>query len=240
LPDYTFEEIGPLRLCVSREHRFGTDAFLLADFARPRRGERACDLCSGCGIIPILWLRREENRPAAVYAVELLEQAAEQMELTRRENRLEEVFFPLCRDLRALENRDIPPASLDLVACNPPYHPPGRGIPAQSPHRLAARHQVACDLGGIAEAAARLLRFGGRFCICGRPQSLPDAMEALRKAGLEPKRLRFVQKYGDTPPWLFLLEGRRGGRPSLRVEAPLLMERPEGGFSPEVLAIYGK
>ena len=45
--ELTFEEIGPLRLCISKEHRFGTDAFLLADFAQARRGDRACDLCSG-------------------------------------------------------------------------------------------------------------------------------------------------------------------------------------------------
>ena len=140
--ELTFEEIGPLRLCISKEHRFGTDAFLLADFAQARRGDRACDLCSGCGIIPILWLRREERRPAVVYGVELLEQAAKQMDITCRENGLEKIFIPLCRDLRELDREDIPPASLDVVACNPPYTLPGRGIPAQSPHRLAARHQV--------------------------------------------------------------------------------------------------
>ena len=69
---YTFEEIPPFRLCVSREHRFGTDAFLLAGFSRPRQGEKVCDLCSGCGIIPLLWLRRE-RRPWVAYGVELLE-----------------------------------------------------------------------------------------------------------------------------------------------------------------------
>ena len=73
---YTFEEIPPFRLCVSREHRFGTDAFLLAGFSRPRQGEKVCDLCSGCGIIPLLWLRRE-RRPWVAYGVELLEQAVE-------------------------------------------------------------------------------------------------------------------------------------------------------------------
>lgn len=240
LSDFTFEEIGPLRLCITREHRFGTDAFLLADFAGVRRGERACDLCSGCGIIPLLWFREEERSPAAAYGVELLEQAVEQMELTCRENHLEGRFLPIRRDLRELGPGDIPPASLDLVTCNPPYNAPGTGLPARSAHRLAARHEVSCDLREIALQAARLLNFGGRLCICGRPQRLPDAMESFRAAGLEPKRLRLVQKYGDTPPWLFLLEGRKGGKPFLQVEAPLLMELPEGGFTAEVLRIYRK
>jgi len=235
----TFEEIGPFRLCISREHRFGTDAFLLAAFSNVRRGDRACDLCSGCGVIPLLWLR-EEPRPAVAYGVELLEQAVAQMEITVRENGLEGRLVPIHRDLRRLTAGDIPPASLDLVACNPPYNQSGAGAPAQSPHRLAARHEVACDLPAIAGAAARLLRHGGRFCLCGRPGRLLDAIEALRGAGLEPKRLRFVQQRGDTPPWLFLLEGRRGGKPFLQVDAPLVMENPGGGFTREVLAMYGK
>ena len=240
LGDYDFEVIGPLRVCISREHRFGTDAFLLASFARPKKGAKVCDLCSGCGIVPLLWFRDEKKAPSLAYAVELLPQAVEQMEITRRENALEGRFLPLLRDLRALSEKDIPPASLDLVSCNPPYNPPGAGMPAQSNHRLTARHEVACDLPAIAGTAARLLRFGGRFCLCGRPQRLPGAMEALRSAGLEPKRLRFVQKLAETPPWLFLLEGRKGGRPFLQVEPPLLMENPQGGFTREVLELYGK
>lgn len=236
----TFEEIPPLRVCVSREHRFGADALLLADFARAKKNTRACDLCAGCGIIPLLWLRRAEQAPARVYAVELLPRAVEQMEKSRAENALGDRFVPLLRDLRELTAEDIPFGSLDLVTCNPPYNPDGTGRPAGTASRLTARHEVACDLPAVAGTAARLLRFGGRFCLCGRPRRLPDAIAALRTAGLEPKRLRFVQKRADTPPWLFLLEGRKGGRPSLQVEAPLLMETPGGGPAREALEICGK
>ena len=34
---------------------FGTDALLLGRFAQPRRDERALDLCSGCGIVSLVW-----------------------------------------------------------------------------------------------------------------------------------------------------------------------------------------
>jgi tRNA1Val (adenine37-N6)-methyltransferase len=239
LEELSLERIGSLGLWISREHRFGTDAFLLADFARVRQGERACDLCSGCGILPVLWFR-EEPFPQAAWGVELMEEPFRLMERTLGENpSLSGRFFPLLRDLRDLTGV-LPAGTMDLVTCNPPYTPPGRGIPPHTPGRLTARHQGECPLPELARSAARLLRFGGRFCLCGRPQYLPDAMEALRGAGLEPKRLRLVQKLADTPPWLFLLEGRRGGKPFLQVEAPLLMESPQGGFTPEVLKIYGK
>ena len=60
MPDfhYTMEQLAPdLSVCITRDHRFGTDAFLLSDFAAVRRKDLACDLGTGCGIIPLLWFR---------------------------------------------------------------------------------------------------------------------------------------------------------------------------------------
>ena len=86
--------------------------------------------------------------------------------------------------------------------------------------------------------AARLLRYGGRFCLCQRPERLCDVFCAMRESGIEPKRLRMVQKRPDTAPWLALIEGRRGGRPFLTVEPPLMVQDDAGGFSPEMRRIY--
>ena len=43
-------------IIVSKRHTFGTDAVLLASFAKPSIKQIACDLGTGCGIIPMLWL----------------------------------------------------------------------------------------------------------------------------------------------------------------------------------------
>lgn len=48
-------------LFTDAAHRFGEDALLLADFARPRPGERCCDLGTGGGIIPFQWLAQGAN-----------------------------------------------------------------------------------------------------------------------------------------------------------------------------------
>lgn len=40
----------------------------------------------------------------------------------------------------------------------------------------------------------------------------------LREAGLEPKRMQWVQRRPDTSPWLLLCEARKGGRPGITVE----------------------
>ena len=223
-------------IVVSKSHKFGTDAFLLADFARVQPGEQCCDLGSGCGIIPLLWFRWGRE-PALAYAVELQEQGYCQMLDTVERNRLEERLLPVLADLRQL-GRAVPRGHLTVVTCNPPYKRSGHGVPCPADARLTARHEVDCTLEEVCAAAAGLLRFGGRFCLCQRPERLPDVLEAMRAHKLEPKRLRFVHQRPDKAPWLVLVEGRRGGKPFLKVEPPLIVAREDGSFTPEMMAIY--
>ena len=235
-----YEELGGgVRLWVTPAHKFGADAFLLSDFAAPRAGDRAADLGSGCGIVPALWFCRPESAPREAVAVELQEAACAQMERSLAEGNLPAGrFVPLCADLRELRGR-LPAGGFDLVTCNPPYTGPGGGLLSADPAGRIARHETACTLADVSAAAGYQLRYGGRFCLCHRPERLADVVCALREAGLEPKRLRLVQQRPERAPWLLLLEGRRGGKPGLRVDPPLIVEG-EGGLSPEMLRIYRK
>lgn len=238
MPDYCIETLsGGLSLFISKRHRFGTDAFLLADFARPRSGEAACDLCAGCGIIPLLLLR-SRHAPASVTAVELLDEPVALMHHTAEANALSQRLIPLQADLRAIR-QSLAAGTFSLVTCNPPYFLPGSGFVPPDPQRSAARHETGCSLEEVCAAAAWLLKYGGRFCVCHRPERIVDLLCCMRTAGLEPKRLRLVQQRAASAPWLVLAEGRKGGKPSLTVEPPLIVERPDGTFSDQMLAVYG-
>lgn len=209
---------GGLRLLVSGEHTFGADALLLSDFAPVRPKDTACDLGSGCGVIPARWFALG-RAPARVYALELRGEAVGLMRRTVAEGGFPpDRFLPVEGDLRRL---DLPGGRFDLVTCNPPYTAAGHGRVSSGEAAETARHETACTLDDVCGAAAFLLRFGGRFCICHRPARLADAVSAMRAHGLEPKRMRFVHHSPLDGPWLFLLEGRRGGRPSLEVMPPL-------------------
>ncbi|MCI8622989.1 MAG: methyltransferase [Provencibacterium sp.] len=223
---------------VNRLHRFGTDAFLLADFSGARVGEKSADLCSGCGIVALLWHRVPGCRPERTYCVELQAQAAELLRRSVAASGLTGKVIPIEKDLRALDGRDIPLGSLDLCACNPPYKAAGHGLLNPEEGKALARHGLDGSLEDICRTAARLLRYGGRFCLCQRPERLCDVFTALRASGMEPKRLRLVQKRPDTAPWLALVEGRRGSKPFLKVEPPLIVQNEEGGFSSEMRRIY--
>lgn len=237
----TAEQFEPLSrgvsVIVSKTHRFNTDTILLAAFSRPKRGEVCADFGTGCGAIPLIWCARAE--PERIYAVEIQEDACGLLRRSAEHNGMGETIRVVNADIKSLRGNGPVPHGLDLVACNPPYKPDGTGIPNSEEGERIARHEVACSFADIAGAAARLLRWGGRFCCCLRPERLCDAMVTLRSAGLEPKRLRFVQQRTGKAPFLFLLQANRGGKPGLKTEPVLLIEDDGGGFSQEMLRIYG-
>ena len=238
LSEYTYEKLnGGLEVCVSPEHRFGTDAFLLADFAAPRHKDIVCDLGTGCGIIPFVMCR--EDKPAHIYAVDIQPQAIEQLELGMKRSGVD-CITPVCADLNNLwEN--APLGRLDIVTCNPPYKASGCGIESEMSAQKIARHEIMCDISDVCNAAAKLLKFGGKLCVCCRPERLADTVTAMKSAGIEPKTLRFVSKTPNDAPWLFLMDGRKGGKPFLNVMKGLYVKgNGENGFSEELLKIYRK
>lgn len=231
-----WEPLGKkVRVFVTREHRFNTDTVLLADFSMPKKGENCADFGTGCGTIALLWGARSEAEK--ILAVELQEQAFLQAEESVKQSGLEGKISVIRENIK--EYRKLfPGQDLDLIACNPPYKALGAGLRNKNGNMEAARHETELSLTELAEAAKFSLRFGGRLCICQRPERLTDAMDIFRAYGLEPKRLRLVQGRKDKAPSLFLLEVRRGGKPGLSVMPTLLIEE-EGKFSEEMIKIYG-
>ena len=228
---------GGITALVTAEHRFGSDAVLLADFARPRRRDTVCDLGTGCGILPLLWCRRDP--PAHIDAVELQPEAAVLAAEAVRLNHLEDRITVHCADLRRLEG--LAAGRYDRVTCNPPYFPRGSGrtcAPAADGARTLARHESASFVFADAvAAAARLLKNGGVLVFCHRPEYLAERLAELRAGGLEPKRLRFVQQRADNAPWLFLCEARKGGHPGLSV-LPVLVRMDGSQESAAMREIY--
>lgn len=234
--DNRIEHIGGgISVCVSKRHPFGTDSFLLSDFASPRRSETACDLGTGCGIVPLLWFRGDDA-PKSAWAVDIQEEAVTLLGRSVTLSGLTGRLTPIRADLRALQG-SLPHGGADLVTCNPPYYPAGSGQPSAGESDRIARHETMCTVDDVCAAAGYLLKYGGRLCLCHLPERLTDVLTAMRAHGIEPKRLRLVQQNAGDAPWLILAEGKRGAKPSLKVLPPLIM-RENGGASPEMARIY--
>jgi FkbM family methyltransferase len=233
------ERIEPLgsgiSIIVSDMFHFSTDTILLADFAGADKAKRAVDLGAGCGTIPLLWARGNKN--CEIAAVEIQSECCDMASRSVRMNNIDNITVHNA-DLKELKGR-LSFGYYDLVSCNPPYKPDGTGIKNPDCEKLLARHEESCTIDDITLAAKNLLRFGGRFCLCQRPERLTDILCSMRKNDLEPKRLRFVQQRKGKPPKLFLVEGRRGGKPGGLIVSDTLYIEENGDWSDEMKKVYG-
>lgn len=230
-----YEELkSGLWVCRSETHSFGTDAFLLTGFCGYREKDRVCDLGTGCGIIPLLMHRHRP--PRIVYAVDIQPDAIGQLRCGIEKSTQELHITPICADLRDSSLLKSERGQVDLVTCNPPYKAANAGILSDDAQKQIARHEIAGDIGDICAAAARLLNYHGRFCLCCRPERLADVMCAMRANSIEPKRLRLVCKTPESAPWLFLLEGKKAAKPFLQIE-PTLYVRSGGEMTAEAAQI---
>jgi len=200
-------DIKGLKLCVSKEHRFGTDALKLAEFAKPRKNQVICDLCTGCGIIPFALLANGAQN-AKIYALDINDEAITLLKESIKINSLSNIIFPVHEDLKNITK--VPAESIDLITVNPPYYKIDDGYKRENGG--TARHEILCSLDDVASAAAKLLKYGGKLKMCHIPERLADVICTLRKYNLEPKVIEFL-------PWLMLIEAKKGGKAGVKIYA---------------------
>ncbi|MFA6947886.1 MAG: methyltransferase [Eubacteriales bacterium] len=194
---------------------FGTDALLLAAFVRGGVHADAAEFGSGSGIVSLLCaVRRKIPR---IYAREV---QPDYPELTRRNvklNNLADIIEPVCTDARDFRRE------VDAVFTNPPYMTVSSGKRNDDDGKYAARHELHGDILDFCRAAARVIRFGGSFYAVYRTDRLCDLVCAMRESGIEPKRIIMTANDVSAQFSMALVEGRRGGRPSLFTPGALFL-----------------
>ena len=215
---------------------FGMDAVLLSGFARAGKGERVLDLGTGTGIIPILMEAKTEGE--SFIGLEIQEEMAEMAARSVKLNGLEEKVSIIQGDLKEASKR-FGKASFDVVTCNPPYMNQNHGLKNPDEPKAIARHELLCSFEDVAREAAALLKSGGRLYLVHRPHRLTEIFETLRAHKLEPKRMKFVHPFADAEANMVLIEAFRGGRPQMRVEAPVIVYEKPGVYTNEIYEIYG-
>ncbi len=225
-PDERLDTVNEqLRLIQKKQGlTFGTDAYLLAAYIRPMPNGRAIDLGSGTGILPLLLAAK--NKIKTIDAVEIQPVFAELIERNAALNGFEDRIRAIPADVRELTAAELG-GEADLVLSNPPYMRCDSGKRNERDEKYIARHEVCGGIEDFCAAAGRLLRYGGRFVSVWRPDRLIDLTEALRRAGLEPKRMTLVHADAESEPCMVLTEAVKGASPSLRISRPLLLYEPQ-------------
>lgn len=210
------------------------DTALLSAFARVRRGERALDLGCGCGALGILLLGSSSD--TVCDGVELSSGAA----ALAREN------YTICgfttrgeiftADLR--EKGAFACGAYDVCISNPPYFTATEGALSPHAHLAAARGDTGSTLDDVCRAAARALRWGGRFYLCYPPRRIEYLHACLAKYGFHVKAMRFVHQRPGAAAQLVLCEARTGGGEGCEISAPFWVEGADGGKSDEYRACF--
>lgn len=229
--------VGGLKIIQKQDgYRFSLDPILLCAFAEVKKEEHVADLGTGSGVICLLLAKLSQS--ARLTGIEINSELAERAQRNVLLNQLQERVEVLQGDVRNIRNL-LPAQSFQVVLANPPYRQVGRGRVAPGDERAGGRHELAGGLDDFLRAACYLLGNGGRFYLVYLAERLTDLLNGMRACYLEPKRLRFIQSRHGEDARMVMVEGRRGGKPGVRIEAPLVVY--DGNtYSSEVLRIYGE
>ena len=215
---------------------FGMDAVLLSGFASVKPGERALDLGTGTGIIPLLLSAKTkgEHFTGLEIQTEIMKMAQRSVAL----NGLEKKIDIIQGDIKEA-SRIFGAASFDVVTSNPPYRNDAHGLKNPGDVKAISRHEVLCTLEDVVREGTKALKPGGRFYMVHRPHRLAEIITVMRQYKLEPKRMKFVHPFADKDANMVLIEAVRGGGAWLKLEPPVIVYKEPGVYTDEIYEIYG-
>lgn len=215
---------------------FGMDAVLLSGFAQVKPGEKALDMGTGTGIIPILLEAKTKGEHFT--GLEIQEESADMARRSVAYNHLEDRVDIVTGDIKTA-SEIFPKASFDVITSNPPYMNNSHGIQNPEAPKAIARHEILCSLEDLVRETSRLLRPGGRFYLIHRPFRLVEIFQTLTAYKLEPKRMKLVYPFVDKEPNMVMIEAVRGGKSMIKVEEPLIVYKEPGVYNDVIYDIYG-
>lgn len=220
---------GRVRLLQSRRgYRVAIDAVLLAAAVDPAAGERVLDLGAGVGSVGLCLAKRMPD--CTILGIELQPALAQLAERNATRNGLGGRMRTLVHDVAQPWPRTL--SLFDQVASNPPYLAAAVADPSPDPSKALATVESSADLARWLEVATGALKPAGTLTLIHRSDRLEEIAAHLIRLGcgsLTVKRL--------PPAARVLVRARRSEAPSLTESPPLVLHRPEGGYTEAAEAI---
>lgn len=217
---------------------FSLDSVLVANFVSLVKGiETIVDFGTGNAPIPLLLTKRTD---AKLVGIEIQPEVADMAIRTISINGLEDQIRVIHDDLKQIPTH-FETGSVDVVVSNPPFfkYEPSSNI-NKTEYLTIARHEVLATLDDIVKNAAYLLNNNGYFAMVHRPDRMIDIIETFKKYKLEPKRMQLIYPKVGREAHMLLIEGRKNGRPGLRILPPFIVHEEDGSYTKEVLAYFNR
>ncbi len=210
-----------------RGYRFSIDAILLSQFIKIQKDEKAIDLGTGCGILPLLLCHTTKAR--SFVAVEIQKGLAEIAKKNVLLNDLSQRILILHQDFRSLRKIFLP-GSFQVVSSNPPYRKYRTGRVNPILEKAIARHEIRGTIEDLISIASYLLPSKGRCYLIYPASRLVDLLSVLRSRRLEPKRLQLVYPRLEEEAKFVLIESVKASGVELKIMEPLILHGTEKSF----------
>ena len=217
---------------------FSLDSILLPNFVvlNPST-KKIIDLCTGNIPVPLILSLMTD---AEIYAVELQKEIYDLAEETLKINCLEDRIKLLNIDVKDVSTK-FETDSFDIITCNPPYFKKDeKSIINDNEIKSIARHEIKLTLEDIIKVSKKLLKNGGSLNIIHRTDRLIEIIDLMKKNNIEPKRIRFIYPKLNSESNLVLIDGRKNGKTGLKILPPLYVHNEDGGYTDEVMKMFGK
>lgn len=215
---------------------FSLDSVLLPNFVTLTKNiKNIIDI--GCGNAPIpIILSTKTN--ATITGIEIQKDVYNLALESIKINSLQEQIQLINADIND-EYKKFKPGSFDLITCNPPFFKYVENSNINiSEYKTIARHELKLNLSQLMNIAKYLLNNGGIIDIVHRPERLADIIIEMRKNGIEPKKIQFIYPHVESEANIMLIEGKKNGKPGLKLLKPLITHDKNGEYTDNVKKFF--
>lgn len=215
---------------------FTSDAVLLANLAKVKKGDVVADFGTGSGVIAVLIAAK--TNAGKIYALEkqkiMCDLAKKNAEHNRLGDKIEVVEGDIANACKLLGKE-----SVNVVVCNPPYFRKGSGAEREREEIALSRHESSCDLKGIIKSASDVLKWGGAFYIVHKVDRMAEAIGYMQACALEVKNITLVYPKADRAADVFIAEAKKHGSPGMKLDVFVVYEA-DGTMTPRAKKLYCK
>lgn len=215
---------------------FSLDSVLLPNFITiPKKIIKILDI--GCGNAPIPLILSTKT-DAKIIGVEIQREVCDLAEESISINNKESQIEIINADINELA-KNWESCSFSIITCNPPFFKYSEYSNInESEHKTIARHEKYLNLEQLLAICKKLLDNNGVFGVVHRPERLVEILELMKKNNIEPKKIQFVYPHRNEEANIMLIEGRKNGKPGLKIMPPLYSHTEDGEYTEEVKKFF--
>ena len=211
---------------------FSLDSVLLPNFVTLNKNiSKILDIGCGNAVIPIILSTKTSAR---ITGVEIQKEVADLALKSVEYNNLSDQIQIVNDDIKEYYN-SVETEIFDVITCNPPYFKVTETSNFNlNDYKTIARHEVKLNIDEIMKISKKLLKNNGNIAIVHRPERLIEIIEAMKKNGIEPKKIQYVYPKINKEANILLIEGVKNGKPGVKILEPLYSHEGNGNYTEQI------